>query len=421
MIVGKIWDSEFPWDVRVEKVCDTLTAAGHEVHLVCRNRRREPVLESRPSVTIHRLAPLHGLLSRWDAALSFPAFVNPRWYRFVRHTFAACRADVILCRDLPLAPLALAVGRALKRPVMLDISEHYPGMLADLYNARDFRVANLLVRNPVFARWLERLVLPRAAGVLVVVEEMAERLVSLGVPRGRITVVSNTPRADRASMMAAVPRLRRDAGQPLRMVYLGNIEYSRGLDVVIEAVARLAAEGVMVRFDVYGDGKGAPAERRRAQRLGVADRVIFHGHQPYDEVLAQLPRFDAGIIPHHAIAQCSFTVPNKLFDCMAAGLPVIVSSMPPSARITESAGAGLVFRDRDPEDLARIVRTFPVGEAAVRMGEAGRRAVAEQYTWDRDAERLVAAVERAAGSAPASGLKEPRAAQEGAGSAEALL
>ncbi|HEY8506873.1 MAG TPA: hypothetical protein VIL32_00870, partial [Steroidobacteraceae bacterium] len=78
MIVCKIWDSEYPWDVRAEKISRALTDAGHEVHMVARNRDGRPLVESLPECTVHRLAPLPALGRRLNAASMFPAFFNPR-------------------------------------------------------------------------------------------------------------------------------------------------------------------------------------------------------------------------------------------------------------------------------------------------------------------------------------------------------
>ncbi|HEU5218716.1 MAG TPA: glycosyltransferase, partial [Gemmatimonadales bacterium] len=192
MIVGKVWDSEYPWDVRVEKVGKAITEAGHRVVLACRNRRRAELTEQREEAEVHRMPPLERVPAL-EGLSSFPAFVNPRWYRHLSRTFSAQRVDLVLCRDLPLGPLALAVARRLGVPFFIDIAEHYPGLLKDLYNRRDFRVTNLLVRNPVLAAGVERWLLPRADGVWVVVDEMAERLARMGVARDRITLVSNTP------------------------------------------------------------------------------------------------------------------------------------------------------------------------------------------------------------------------------------
>src|SRR3989442_12725885 len=75
--VCKVWDSEYPWDVRVEKIARALTDAGHDVHLVARNRRGEAVTERLPEATVHRLTPWRWAGSRLRAAPMFPAFFNP--------------------------------------------------------------------------------------------------------------------------------------------------------------------------------------------------------------------------------------------------------------------------------------------------------------------------------------------------------
>ena len=78
MRVCKIWDGDYPWDVRVEKVARSLTEAGHEVHLVARNRQRRPERERLSEAEVYRLKPWPLLGKRLDDATMFPAFFNPR-------------------------------------------------------------------------------------------------------------------------------------------------------------------------------------------------------------------------------------------------------------------------------------------------------------------------------------------------------
>src|SRR4051794_24494648 len=122
--ICKVWDSDYPWDVRVEKVVGALAAAGHEVHLVARNRARRTERERVVDTEVHRLKPWGFLGKRLDAASSFPAFFNPRWMRAIFRTARATRADMILVRDLPLAPTAIWAARRLGIPVMLDMAEN---------------------------------------------------------------------------------------------------------------------------------------------------------------------------------------------------------------------------------------------------------------------------------------------------------
>ena len=398
--IGKIWDSEFPWDVRVEKVCAALTEAGHTVDLACRNRDHQPHTESWQGITIHRMPTWPTLPRRAERISSFPAFINPRWYRHVLATFRRCEVEVILCRDLPLAPLALHVGQQLNRPVVVDVAEHYAGLLRDLYNRHDFRLYNLLIRNPLLAALVERLTLPAADHVLVVVEESGARLIDLGVDPDRITVVSNTPLPQRLAMMADMPRPERHDADPLRLVYLGKVEHSRGVGTVLETLKLRRDRGAdPVHLDVFGDGASLAHHQATVDHDGLADVVTFHGHQPYDDVLRRLPAFDAGLIPHHATDHWNYTIQNKLFDYMAAGLPVVVSSMPPAERIVTTCGSGLVFEDRNPVALSHAMDQLADPEARRRMGRAGRGAVESTYNWGQDASRLVRAIERVAAQA----------------------
>ena len=406
MIVGKIWDCEYPWDVRVEKVTDALLAAGHEVHLMCRNRTGLALHERIGALEIHRMPNWPRAGTWFDGASSFPAFMNPRWIRHILHVSREAKVDLLLCRDLPLAPLALWAGRRLGVPVVVDIAENYPAMLKHRFRRREFRLRNLLVRNPFLAAAIERFVVRRADALLAVVDESRDRLIQVGAPPDRVKVVCNTPTTTRIQSMAEAAEHRGHSTSPVRLVYLGLLGHSRGIDVTLEALRQLEGSGVDVHFDVIG-GLGRdvtyPAD---AAALGIAHRVSFHGHVPYDEALRIVAAADVGIVPHHATEHWRTTIPNKLFDYMAAGVPVLVSDAPPTKRIVEQAGCGLVFADRDARDLARCIAALMDPNARRRLGRAGQRAVAAQFNWDLDSKRLLSCLEMAysGGALPRRGM-----------------
>jgi glycosyltransferase involved in cell wall biosynthesis len=408
VIVGKIWDCEYPWDVRVEKVTDALLAAGHEVHLMCRNRTGLALHERIGALEIHRMPNWPRAGTWFDRASSFPAFMNPRWIRHVLRVSREAKVDLLLCRDLPLAPLALWVGRRLGVPVVVDVAENYPAMLKHRFHWREFKPHNLIVRNPVLATAVERYVMPRADGVMAVVEESRDRLIEVGAPADRVVVVCNTPTAARIEMMGAIARERGARSGAMRLVYLGLLGVSRGIDVTLRAVQELDRRGVEVHFDVIG-GMGTVDYRAEAQALGIAHRVTFHGHVPYDDALRLVAAADVGIVPHHATEHWRTTIPNKLFDYMAAELPVLVSDAPPTKRIVEATGCGLAFRDRDPLDLAACITQLLDPATRQRMGAAGRRAALEQYNWEHDARRLVDQLERVVGTRRGERVSAPRA------------
>ena len=390
-----VWDADYPWDVRTEKICATLASAGHDVHIAARNARRAPIVERLPEGTVHRMPPLRWVGRSADGALGFPAFFNPRWLSLLDRTVRRVRPDVVICRDIPLAPTALWAGHRHGLPVVLDIAENYPAMLRMVFDAGVHRLTDHLVRNPAAAAFVERYSLQRADRVMVVVEEMAERLVSMGIPEDRIDVVSNTPPRSRAEPESE--RRLRSSGQPLGLVYLGHLEVPRGLIEMVDAVALLRRDGFPVRATIVGKGRDAQLFKDRAREQGLTEaEVSFLGYVDRDTALRAVEEADIGVLPHHVNEQWNTSIPNKLFDYMAVSLPVVSSNPGPFERITRETGAGEVFQAGDARSLAVAIRRLADAEVRERYGAAGRRAILERYNWEYDTSILLRCLDRAA-------------------------
>jgi glycosyltransferase involved in cell wall biosynthesis len=391
-----VWFSEYPWDVRAEKICAALTAAGHEVHLVARNRHGEPLRAVLPEATVHRLAPWPWISRRADAALQFPVFFNPRWTRLLARVARDAKPDVIITRDLPLCPSAIRLGRRLGVPVVLDMAENYPAFMRAMRAAGHHSVTDGFLRSPRVLAAVERYCLRRVDRVLTVVDESAARVERLGVSRGRVRVVSNTPARGYAER--AVDVVRSNHRDRLEVVYLGLLEVPRGIDEVIDAAALLRRSATPIRVTLVGGGRDTPGFQARARAAGLTeDDVVFAGHLPLHAALDAVAEADVGVVPLRRCEAYDTTVPNKLFDYMALGLPVVTSDTLPSARIVRETGAGEVYRAGEAKDLAAALRRLSDPAARRSAGEAGRRAVVDRYNWEQDAAILRATVEELAG------------------------
>jgi len=398
-----LWDADYPWDVRTQKVCAALTSGGHDVHIVARNKRRSPIVERLPEGIVHRMKPWRWIPNRADSALSFPAFFNPRWRSLLDGVTRELAPDLLIVRDLPLCPLAISVGRRRSIPVMLDMAENYTAMMQEIWDAGRQRWFDVLVRNPRVVAGVERYCLPRLQHVLTVVEESSERILGEHIAAERVSVVSNTPPRERAS--TAVAR-RRETDQPLHLVYLGLMEIPRGVGDLLDATAHLVSQGRSLRLTLIGSGRDEPIFRSQAERLGLQETVTFRGYVPNHDALALVAAADVGIVPHHANASWNSTIPNKLFDYMAAGLPVVSSDAIPCARVIHETKAGEVFRSGDPMDLARVLERFFDANARQKCGEAGRSAVQTRYNWEEATSVLLRAV---AATAAAGGQRRTTA------------
>ncbi len=391
MMICKVWDADYPWDVRVEKVARSLTDAGHEVHLVARNRARRSQYEQLPEAHVHRLRSLP-IGRRLDSATMFPAFFNPRWAAAIVGTARRTNARMVMVRDLPLAPTAIWAGRRLGIPVVLDMAENYPAMMRGLWETGVHRPTDVLVRNPAATAAVERWVLKRIDHVLVVVEESGERLRELGLAGDRITVVSNTPSLSRLRELS--PRVHMQ-GKPIELIYLGLLEAPRGIGVLIEAVARTRQAGIAARLTILGDGRERGNFERLAASLGLeGDSVRFLGRVPYPDAVRMLQAADVGVVPHKANESWNTTIPNKLFDYMSAGLAVLTSSAKPAARVVRDSGAGLVFQDGSPGDCATAIQNLANADFRGRCGANGRHAILRRFNWERDSSQMLQAINR---------------------------
>jgi glycosyltransferase involved in cell wall biosynthesis len=276
---------------------------------------------------------------------------------------------------------------------VLDMAENYPAMIQAVWTAGRQRPVDFLVRNPRLVAAVERYCLPRLDGILVVVEESAARLARLGVPRERIAVVSNTPRRARAEQ--PLERRPRTPGQPLEIVYLGLMEIPRGVGELIAALGRLRQDHHAVHLRLIGEGRDRHLFEAQAARLELrSDVVEFLGYVENRRALELVAQADIGVLPHHADEAWNTTIPNKLFDYMAAGLAVITSDAVPAARIVMETGAGRVFPSGDAHALAEAILALEDSARRRVCGEAARRAVVSRYHWENDAVTLTTALTR---------------------------
>lgn len=389
MRVLKIFDGDYPWDIRVEKVVSSLLGAGHHVRLVCRNRKGLPRRETEPGgLEIVRLPHVPGLLS-------FPFFLSPLWLAAVNAEINSFRPDRLLVRDLPLAPLGIILGRRAGIPVVADLAEPYPDSLRSQWQFDKRGPLDLVIRNPVFADWVEKWTLRRIDWVLVVCPEAATRLEARGLPAGHWSEVGNTPVLEAFSPRGAAAPDIEGFERRFVLIFTGILAGDRGLDTALDAMAILR-DRAPDRFGlaILGDGTARTALEAQRLSLGLERDVFMPGWIDHSRLPGYLDASQAGLLPFHACPHINSTLANKLFDYMALGLPVIAADVPPMRRVLEETGAGALFRSGDAEALADAIEGLADDPERQRHhAAAGHKAAAEKYNWAVEARRLVAAIE----------------------------
>jgi glycosyltransferase involved in cell wall biosynthesis len=235
-----------------------------------------------------------------------------------------------------------------------------------------------------------------ASHTLAVNPAMRERLVRLGVPPARVTVVANSPSLVRFDA-ATLPRRAFRADGSLRLIYAGALTPTYEVDVALQAVALLASTrpDLDVRFEVYGRGDRESALRALGASLGVADRVTFHGRIPIDAVPAAIAAADIGLAPTHLDAFTKLTMSTKIHEYAAMGKPVVASRLPVVDR-TFPTGTVARYESGDVAGMAAAITAFADdSELRALAVERTARIVAET-SWEHEAVGYVALVDRLA-------------------------
>ncbi len=391
MKIAIVWKNDYPWDVRVEKIGTTLGTMGHEIHIIARNLRRDRTDDVIGGMYIHRLKAWRSAL--FNNMASIPGMVNPLWLTKIRKVCLQQKIDLILVRDLPLLLNGLIIGKMLGIPVILDMAEVYSAMWADLNRIRGFHLSTFLLKNPTVGRMLEKRGIRLVDHTFAVVEEAKEYLVGLGIEKGKISIVSNTPDLKGLGLMKkseAVDEWR----NRLVVLYHGYITEGRGLEAVVRAVPELKRRFDNVLLVLIGAGDGLDTFRALAKKLNVTEHVVFMGWRKHEEIPALVRAANICIVPHLATAHKDTTVPNKLFDYMACGKPVVVSDAKPLRRIIEEERCGLVFRSGDIDSFVEAVTTIARDPLlANQLGEHGLAAVRARYNWGNDSDVLKNVIE----------------------------
>ncbi len=372
------------FDSRVRREAHALAEAGHDV-TVLELAEVDPGLQELDGFRRRSALP-----PAWvRRALPFSTYRAVFLASFVRGA-RAVGADVVHAHDAAmLAPGAL-VARLTGARLVYDSHELATGV--------EYR-SGAWER---FVRALEGALVPRCAAVITVSDGIADRIQELYGLAVRPTVLRNvSDLADRGAGDGR-PRLRARLGlgdEDALVLHQGSAAPGRGCELLIAAVA--AMDGVHLALLGAGDDPNAAALRAVADAAGAGDRVHVLPSVPLDELLAHTREADVGVsllsdtCENHRLA-----LPNKLFEYVAAGVPVVASALPELSRIVGRHGIGWTVDSSDPADVRRGLR-----DALAARGDealAGRlRAAAEQLRWPVERERLLelyAGLERGPGA-----------------------
>jgi len=286
-------------------------------------------------------------------------------------------ADVYHFHD----PELILVGLLLKlrgKKVIWDVHEHYPNSILDKYYISKSLRRLISKSFDLF----ERAVVRFFDYVIYTTPFVGARYEKMKVPSGRI---ENYPIVELSEAFEKDPQE--------KIIYLGGMSRGRGLVEVIEAFSIVAKKHPRWELHLVGSFRPASFEEELkdlARKRGVATNVKFTAWVPYEEKERLSAQASLGLITYLPYANNTSCLPNKLFDYMLVGLPVVASNFPLYREIVEPHDCGLLVDPSRPDEIAWAMEYLIEHPQEARdMGENGRRAVFEEFNWTHESEKLL--------------------------------
>ena len=315
--------------------------------------------------------------------------VNAGWisksFQYVEFTWKALgyirknKPRVVHCHDLETLPMGILAKMFFRCKIVYDSHELWTG-----YN------------NPAYIRFfyktIERAILPYCSAVIFTTDghaDHAARLYKIPPP----TIIWNAPnpitgnkKLDILDLLDPLEKERIVKGKYKKIIHVGFMHVNRGVDKLFEAM-EFVPNAVLILL--APDSPSNKTYHKKAEAFSWGDRIFFAPSVPSNEVLPCLSSCDGGVIPLQNLnLHLYLNGPNKFFESLMAGLPVVVSDFPVMARFVRKYDIGEIVDEKSPQSIADGVNRLLQDKDRYNQIKANIKEFQKDFAWDRQAETL---------------------------------
>ncbi|MFC3460103.1 MULTISPECIES: TIGR04063 family PEP-CTERM/XrtA system glycosyltransferase [Massilia] len=274
---------------------------------------------------------------------------------------------------------ALRAGRKFGIPVVYEVRAFWEDAAVDHGTSTENGLRYKLTRG------LETYALKRADAVTTICEGLRGDIVARGIPASKVTVIPNAVDIDKFAVGGQADlELKRKLGlEQNRLIgFIGSFYAYEGLDVLLRAVPALSQRHADLRVLLVGGGPQDANLRQQAKDLGIADKVVFTGRVPHDQVQKYYDLLDVLVYPRLSMRLTDLVTPLKPLEAMAQGRILAASSVGGHRELIVDGKTGVLFAPDDPASLAAKVGDLLDAQMLwPALRSAGRAYVETERNW----------------------------------------
>ena len=351
-------------DQRMHKMSLFLHKKGFDVTLVGRCYGDSPVLEPRPYKT-KRLRLLFRRSALFYAEYQFRLFLYLLFHK----------CDILVANDLDTLLPNYLVSKWRKKELVYDSHEYFCGELSVVSKPISYKV------------WhgIEKHCFPKLKRVITVSQSIVDQYEKeYGI---RPYLVRNIPPANSFSVNVTRQSLGMPEDKTILIMQGNSINECRGGEEIVQAMALLPD----CHLFIVGSGSIIPKLQEMTAALHLEDRITFKPRQTPENLFNYTALADIGLsLDKDVSANAHFSLPNKIFEYINAGTPLVVSDLPERVRIVKEYNVGLVAASVTPEAIAEAVKSL-ADPALLAQCQENCKTAAQELTWENE-EKVLEAV-----------------------------
>jgi len=380
-----IWKDKYPWDVRVEKFCKTLSEAGHDVFLLCRWKGEKLKEELIDGFHISRVG------YNKSSIVSEPLSINPYWRKEIRKAIEIFKPNLIIVREILLAQAAVKYAVSKDIPVIMDMAENYPAAMKLWKKYKSDIIRKFLVHKIHLPEKIERKSVVKMDGIITVCDEQIKRLnVDFGIDTDKCTVVHNTPSIN------SFPNNQIQDYKIKNTITFGHHGFTsddKRIDNLIIGFDAAADFFNHIHLRIAGEGESFISLEKLVATCKHKDRIYLTGKYDYKDLHLILDSIDIGVLPYEVNDFNNYTLHNKIFDFFHTGKPIIVSPANPLKRVVSETSTGIIAASSSSESIRSAIEEI-MNSNLNEFSENSKIASFIKYNWEYDSKILIEFIER---------------------------